>query len=75
MVHQGGPLDDGTVIARIAIPRPSAKAEDVYVHPRIEHGVVIAKTPRTPEAHLGMTIDGINDAVEHAAERLRHLLP
>jgi hypothetical protein len=75
IVDQTGTLEDGTVIARIAIPRPMTMAEEVKVHARTEHGVVIAKTSRTPMAHLGMTIDGIEEAVTQTAERLRHHLP
>jgi hypothetical protein len=43
------------------------------VHARTEYGVVKAKTPRTPEAHLGRTVEGIKGAVTKATELRQHL--
>jgi hypothetical protein len=65
-----GPLYDGAVIARISIPRPLWHGKDVAVRARTEHSIAIAETVRTPLAHLGMTVAGINDAVEDTAHRL-----
>ncbi len=70
-----GHLEHGTVVARIAIPRPYWDREIVAVRCRTENGVVIAKTPRTPMIPLGIAIDLIKEAVEEAAEKLRQLLP
>lgn len=75
IVHDGSPLRDGTEIARIAIPRPLWQPEGLEVRARTEHGVVIAKTSRTPLVHFGITMQGIKDAVEEAAKRLGSLLP
>jgi hypothetical protein len=68
-------LKNETVLARIFFPRPLYKGQDVEVHARTTTSVVISQTAGTPRAHLGWTIDGIKDAVQQAAERLRNLLP
>lgn len=75
IVHQGGPLVDRTVIARIAIPRPQWVPDVVAVRAKTAHGIVIAATARTPIAHLGLTMEGIKDAVDEATRRLGNLLP
>lgn len=76
LVHRGeAALEDGTVIARVIIPRPVWSREQVNVNARTEHAVVIAKTARTPRAHLGRTLIGIDEAVKKATERLGKLLP
>ena len=74
IVHDASPLKDGTVIARIAVPRPLWTPEQMEVHAVTEHGIVIAQTSRTPLAHLGLTMEGIKDAVETATQRLGNLL-
>lgn len=75
VVADVGPLDDDTIVARIAIPRPLWNPDTVEVRCRTENGVVIAKTSRTPLVLLGPTMDGIKEAVEEAAKQLKIFLP
>jgi hypothetical protein len=74
-VHQVDVLMDGTVLADILIPRPLFISETVEIRTKQESGVVISKTEKTPQVHLGMSIEAIDAAVEASAALLsRHFL-
>jgi hypothetical protein len=68
-------LKDGTVLARITVPRPIGVAHEMNLRSRTKNGVAIAHTDKTPRAHLGMAVDSVRDAVEKATKRLRRHLP
>jgi hypothetical protein len=63
---EGGPLEDGTVIARLHTPF-SMSGNDMDVNLKVTHGVAIAHTETTPQAQLGNTLLAIRDAVTEAA--------
>jgi hypothetical protein len=70
-----GPVENGTVLARLFLPRPIFYAAEVNVDIRVPRGVAIAETATTPLLHLGHTLEGIQKAVKDVAERLRPFLP
>ena len=62
---ESGPIENGTVIARLFSPRGITRNE-VTVNLSYQHGVVIDKTEMTPLLHLGYTLEGIGRAVHDA---------
>jgi len=68
-----GPVEDGTVVARLFIPLSFQRTE-VEVNLNTSHGVVIDKTETTPYLHLGNTLGAIRDAVHDAAKRITEAL-
>lgn len=68
-----GPLEDGTVLARLFTPL-SLIDNDVKANVVVEHGPAISATQTTPILHLGSTLDAIGRGVWDAAGKLTRVL-
>ena len=72
-IMEPGPIEDGTVIARVHSPRALTRNE-VTVNLIYQHGVVIEETETTPMLHLGQTLDAIGKAVHDAARDIMTII-
>jgi len=72
-VMEDGPVQDGTVLARLFTPL-AFRPFDVTVNLRVTHGVSIMKTESTPSLHLGQTLIAIREAVHDVAKGITALL-
>ena len=70
---EAGPVEDGTVLARLFTPFSFARNE-VEMNLNITHGIVIEETETTPALHLGQTMEAVMLAVRDAAQGITTIL-
>jgi len=72
-IMEPGPVEDGTVIARLFSP-VSMTRNEVTVRLSYQHGVVIEETDTTPVLHLGNTLQNIGRAVHDAVRDIMRVV-